>query len=110
MKIENQLNFKSAHFSRTADRALCKRLAAGEFVKYKTDFLNKYKDSKLDINISTVNEESNRLLAVISINNRQVNMVQESRLTKFLYTPVHFIEKLSKEIEILESRFFNKQK
>ena len=106
MKIENQPSFKSVTLTKTAERAMSKRLASGEFISTCNNFVQQHKNSKLDIIVSTFNEKSDRLIAFIKHNGRQINYMEESKITRFLYTPVHFLEKISEQAKALESILF----
>ena len=109
MKVENQLSFKSARFTKAADIAMSKRLASGEFIAARTDFLRKYDNSAFDITVSTVKENSKRLTAQVDYEGKQVMSDEEGCLTKFFCTPAFFLDKLSEKIDSLETKMFGKR-
>ena len=109
MKVDNQLAFKSAYFTKSADIAMSKRLASGEFDAIRTKFLNRYKNSKIKVSVSTVNEKSTRLDADIEYNGKKYPFAKESRWERFWYTPARYIEKLSEKIDYIEESTFGKR-
>ena len=106
MKIENQPSFRSATLTKTAERAMSKRLASGEFISTCNNFVQQHKNSKLDIIVSTFNEKSDRLIAFINRDGKQLDYIEEGKIARFLYTPVHFIERVSEKAKAFESILF----
>lgn len=109
MKVGNNLTFRAATITKTADLALSKRLTSGDFISVRTNFLKKFENSMLDINLSTVKQNSKRLNAQIEYEGKHVMYSEEGRLEKFFCTPVSFLDRLTEKIDYLEEKMFGKR-
>lgn len=106
MKIDNsQTNFKSVQYTPMALRAMSKRMPSGAYIQIQEKLNRMYKESPLDIIISTAGSKSNRLLTLIKQNAHispkklMPECFKESFLSSIFCNPEKYFEKLCEQID-----------
>ena len=100
MEVNNyQPSFKAGKFLQCADYILSKRMASGKYVNLRENFMNRYKDSDIDVEIGIAAKNSIRLTAIIRYRNAFRRYVEETIFASIFKGPAKFIEKVNNIVE-----------